>query len=289
MSRLRQIARRCIRGRVDSEAERIASYIKNGGIPWSLGYEQFRWRLIDESVRKVLECDEHSPFSPPAAYGIGVDERCVEYPWVFNHLKKSKGRLLDAGSTLNQKRLIDRSIADRFQISFVNLAIENTCLFPLPVSYVLGDLCDLPFQNNWFDVSTCISVLEHIGMDNSIYGHSHSENKITEKQWSWTSAVNELIRVTKPDGRILITVPVGCFMNYGFFQQFDSEMVQELERLLGQHGTVFSRFFRYQGTGWAECNSHSWQDAVSFNPHTGVGKGEDGAAHCRAIGCFVTN
>src|SRR5262245_51409774 len=43
----------------------------------------------------------------PEGYGIGIDERCIEYPWLISRLGLAEGRLLDAGSTLNHAFLLD--------------------------------------------------------------------------------------------------------------------------------------------------------------------------------------
>ena len=41
----------------------------------------------------------------PAGYGIGLDERVIEYPWLL--AKGIQGRVLDAGSILNHDHILD--------------------------------------------------------------------------------------------------------------------------------------------------------------------------------------
>ena len=43
----------------------------------------------------------------PARYGFRVDERVVEYPWLFSRFFAGEGTLLDAGSTLNFDYLLE--------------------------------------------------------------------------------------------------------------------------------------------------------------------------------------
>lgn len=285
-SKLFEIAKSLQPRQKPTPAKSIERFKTNGSIPWSQGYEEYRWELITETIQGIAT-PPGSKFQLPFNHGVGIDERCVEYPWLFDQLRSWRGKLLDAGSTLNHKQLVSKSLTERLQITFANLAIEPICLFPLPVSYILADLCNLPFSNDWFDATTCISVLEHVGLDNAIYGHSPSSVTEQKKSWKWTKAVSELTRVTNPNGTIAITVPVGEFKNYGFFQQFDTEMVDRMVELLAEHGQVSKEFYYYGANGWTASLNNEWTTARSHNPHTGEDKGTDGAAHCRAIGCFV--
>ena len=64
--------------------------------------------------------------------------------------------------------------------------------FILPSSSIkaLGDLTEMAFPSNYFDKAICVSVLEHLPKDKVIAG------------------IEELIRVTKPGGKIAITMDV---------------------------------------------------------------------------------
>ena len=55
------------------------------------------------------------------------------------------------------------------------------------VSYRKGDLTDLPYEDDSLDVVSCISVLEHMPVDAQVRG------------------VQEMARVVKPGGRLIIT------------------------------------------------------------------------------------
>jgi len=57
-----------------------------------------------------------------------------------------------------------------------------------PLADVVADICDLPFQNNEFDLILCNHVLEHIPDD--------------------LSAMNELYRVLKKGGTLIAQVPI---------------------------------------------------------------------------------
>ena len=67
-----------------------------------------------------------------------------------------------------------------------NLDYTTTDLFS-PLADVKADICDLPFENNTYDVIFCNHVLEHIPDD--------------------TKAMQELYRVLKPGGMAILQIP----------------------------------------------------------------------------------
>ena len=56
------------------------------------------------------------------------------------------------------------------ELTIVTLAPEPVAFTSLGVSYLYGDLRQLPFRDDWFDEVACLSTLEHVGMDNAVYG-----------------------------------------------------------------------------------------------------------------------
>ena len=129
-------------------------------------------------------------------------------------------------------------------------------------------------------------------MDNSMYGYDLDFNKEVEiKSYEYLKAVSEMLRVLKSGGTLMLTVPFGKFENHGFFQQFDKEMINRIYDLLKSEGTIESTFFTYEKEGWRFALIDELSTIESYNPHTGKGKKDDGAAHSRAIACikFIKN
>ena len=124
-------------------------------------------------------------------------------------------------------------------------------------------------------------------MDNSMYGYElgHISDK-DSKSYEYLKVITELERVTQQKGKILLTFPYGIFENHGFFQQFDKEMVQKIIDVLSSTCNCSKQFMKYEEEGWRFANENDCANAKSYNPHTGKGKGNDGAAHSRAI-CFI--
>ena len=72
---------------VDLELE----YEKRGRIPWSLGYRQARDRFIRQTLGDQALMDlfrENREL--PQGFGVGFDERCIEYPWLLSKLRPTR-------------------------------------------------------------------------------------------------------------------------------------------------------------------------------------------------------
>lgn len=265
-------------------------YIQNGRIPWSEGYVEFKWERIQEVLHsmKILEMFSNNTI---VDFEIGIDERIVEYPWILSQLSDSKVKLLDAGSTFNFLDILQLEKIKNKELSIQTFYPESNCFFNKRISYVYEDLRNIPFKDAYFQEIVCQSTLEHIDMDNSMYGYSLQDTPITTKSYEYLRVIHELERVLQSNGLLLLTFPYGKFENHGFFQQFDSEMVDRIIEYLNVKGTIELTFFKYFITGWACTKKEECDDAISYNPHTGIGKGIDNAAHSRAICCvkFIKN
>ncbi|HSH65919.1 MAG TPA: methyltransferase domain-containing protein [Bacteroidia bacterium] len=268
-----------------NENEKINEYIKGGRIPWSDGYKEYKFKLIKDCInsRDILEsiCNGNLP----DAYGIGVDERCVEYPWILSKLSDKKSRLLDAGSTFNFNILVDHEIIKRKELTIYTFYPEAMCFFKNRISYVYGDLREMFFKDDTFEEIVCQSTIEHIDMDNSIYGYDIG-NSVNEKSFEYLKAIHEMLRVLKSGGKLLMTFPFGKYEYHGFFQQFDKEMYGQLIELLNQSGISTTTFFKYEKNGWRSAEISELADVVSYNPHSGIEKKNNKAAHSRGIACL---
>ena len=260
---------------------RIADYVKNGRVPWSPGYDEFKWREIAAALGNAELIKGFSDGVVPGAWGPGLDERIVEYPWIFAKLGACRGRrLLDAGSTFNFPEIARHPLVMERELTIFTLEPERHCFAAEKISYVFGDLRRLPFRDAWFDEVVCQSTIEHVGMDNAMYGEKE------KGEGDHLAAIRELVRVLQPKGVLLLTFPCGTFEDHGFFRQFDRRMIDDVEAVLRSNGTVHSDYFRYRQEGWRAGSWDDCADAKSFNPHTGAGKDGDGAAHCRAVCCI---
>lgn len=117
---------RWVRNKNDNKA--LQRYLHGGRVPWSPGYDIYKKQLImralrDETLLGLFRCGE--PLPP--GYGVGVDERCIEYPWLLAHLHDGPEVLLDAGSTLNHDFVLDLPVFQRKVMHILTLAPEANC------------------------------------------------------------------------------------------------------------------------------------------------------------------
>jgi SAM-dependent methyltransferase len=265
-------------------------FFKLGGKkPWSLGYNEYKWKNIKCVLGQKFLMDSFRKNKLPEGFGIGIDERIIEYPWVFANVTKisKDSNILDAGSVFNYSTILNLNILRNKSITIFNYNPEVVNFNEKRISYVYGDLRNLPFKDMSFDKIVCQSTIEHIDMDNSIYGYNmKNSSQKDKKSYEYLKVIKELCRVLGKSGELFMTFPFGKYENHGFFQQFDSEMFLKIKHLLNNKGIISVSFMKYTRDGWNFSTQFECLDSVSYNPHTGVGKGEDGAAHCRAICCI---
>lgn len=215
-------------------------------VPWTDAYVERHRRLVaaildDPAAIELIRCGRRLP----AGWGIGYDERVVEYPWLF--AQELRGRALDAGSVLNHAHILERFLRRVQSLHIVTLAPEAAAYGEKGVSYIYEDLRDLPYGDGWFDTVLSISTLEHVGMDNSQYGGPAT--RASDPEAETTTAIHELRRVLAPHGSLYVTVPYGAYEDHGWFRQFDRA---SLERLIAaaQPHEIEVRVFGYSAKGW---------------------------------------
>jgi SAM-dependent methyltransferase len=215
----------------------------------------------------------------PPGLGAGFDERVVEYPWLFS--RGLSGKVLDAGSVLNHRHVVESLLPAVEDLTIVTLAPEPVAFTGLGVSYLYADLRRLPFRDGWFDEVVCLSTLEHVGMDNAIYGVRAP--RAEEPQAEAAAALRELLRVVRPGGRVHLSVPYGRREDHGWLRQFDHEDVVKL--LVGSGaGRHEEAVFRYTSRGWLRSTSRRAARA-RYNPTDE--KARDGAVAARAVSCVT--
>lgn len=273
--------------------QRVQDYLSGDRRPWTGEYLAYKKHFI----REVLEQSDivrrmQANDTLPEGFGIGIDERCVEYPWVFAHARPQAARVLDAGSALNHDYLLGMEFWQGKQLTVSTLAPETQCHWRQGISYQFADLCDLPFKDAFFDEVICISTLEHVGMDNSFYLKQNPDSRTDPARY--LSALAELKRVLKPGGQILLTVPFGKYANHQMFQQFDAEM---LERVMDATKPATSKLdvFAYSADGWQRsdvqsCKDHEYSHyALARKQQNGqqLEMDDDNAAAARAVACLL--
>lgn len=265
-------------------AWRIRKYIRNGHRPWTPGYSEFKESYINSALTEngLLEIFKTERLLP-ANYGYRLDERVVEYPWLFSRLQVEKNHLLDAGSALNFEYLLKNKWLNHRSLVIYTLSPERV-VRDNNISYIYGDLRNTILKSECFDEIVCISTIEHIGMNNQFL---YSDNSIFNEfeTDSYIDAILELKRLLKSSGKFFITVPYGSYQNLGWLQQFDHEMVSKLIDAFNGSKTT-ETYFKYQNDQWQLTNAEACSDCRYFDVHNQPTFEKDYLAAARAVACI---
>ncbi len=238
---------------------RIGAYTLGPKSITSEGYAPYRNREIARAI------DDRFFFIHrlPENYGRGLDERVIEYPWLFSRLKKESGRLLDAGSVLNFDALLRRPELSEKRVFISTLAPEPECAWWRNISYVYEDLRESCFRDGYFDWIVCLSTIEHVGMDTSVY----AQESAPRGPESAMAFLAELHRMLKPGGTLYLSFPFGKKADLGWMQVFDAAAVDKMIQQFHPRMTLQS-YFRHGAKGWKSCPPEAAADATYFEPRT---------------------
>ena len=245
---------------------RLASYLKSDRRPWREGYYEYREERLSEAVNDDSLLNTFAEnHQLPERYGHRLDARIIEIPWVLSRVRNTGNRFLDAGSALNYDFVLTSPALKEKQTTIVTLAPEGQAFWQLGVSYVFGDLRDLDFRDERFDSVACISTIEHIGMDNTMYAENLAIAQRSDPS-EFVLAVKELRRVLKKGGSLYISFPFGRYENHGWFQQFDAALVDTLLDAFGPTNS-YETIFQYHPDGWQRSNREACKDCEFFDVH----------------------
>jgi SAM-dependent methyltransferase len=274
------------------ERDALRLYFSGGKIPWSKGYMIFRERAITKTLSDVMLLERFRDGQTlPVGYGVGIDERCVELPWVVARVPDVGEVLLDAGSALNHNFVLRHRVFEHKTVHVLTLAPEANCFWNRGVSYLFGDLRDIPIGVAFYDAIACVSTLEHVGFDNTTFTRTETDRECHPIDYA--AVMREFHRVLKPGGTLFLSVPFGIYGHFGWFQQYDLKLLRSAIEAFGNAIRIKEVFYRYKIEGWnvsdaADCAESQYVHWVSRPPEQWVppAKAEpDLAAAARAVAC----
>lgn len=226
------------------------------------GHEPTRRAFREEElIGRLVGCTDRL-----AGVGAGLSERVVEIPWVIRRLRSADRplRVLDVGTAFAPDAYKWLLLRLSHTVEAVDLAHAR---IPGIKSHI-ADARELPFASDSFDVATCISTLEHIGLDNDHYGiQSGGDGDVR--------ALCELGRVAR---RVLVTVPAGCDANMGWQRQYSPSTFR---RVVSEAGLAIERldvFAHDPLAGWAPAD----EDSVELRTY-GQGAAAAAASICAEV------
>jgi SAM-dependent methyltransferase len=256
-------------------------FLLRGMKPWSLGYSAYKVTKIKE----ILRANSFGTKELPTGYGFRLDERVIEYPWLFSRLPGAEaGNLLDAGSVMNFDYILKHVSLEKKKIFISTLAPERYSFWRQGISYVYEDLRDSCFKDNYFDWIVSLSTIEHIGLDNTMLYTSDTLMK-EQAGASCLAAVKEYKRMLKPGGTLYLSFPFGQHVNRGWFQIFDAPMLDQVIDAFCP-SRVHEFHFKYEPEGWRASSREESKGATYFDIHTQKSYDPDFAAASRAIVCL---
>jgi SAM-dependent methyltransferase len=180
--------------------------------------------------------------------GVLIPDRAVEYSFVLQNLEcPPKGKILDVGCLSSVLPFILISLGyDTYGIDIRKCPLQypNFKFFSRDIRYT-------EFPNEYFDRIIAVSTLEHVGLSGR-YGSDEDPSGDIK-------AINEMTRILKPDGRILITVPYGkAYKRTPDYRIYDYSRLKEL---LGNLRIEKVEYYKYasdsDGFCWWRPASHS--------------------------------
>jgi hypothetical protein len=241
----------------------LCLHLPSGPALWRRSYNYFKTvflkgLLVNPRIIDLFDSRSELPWG----YGIGMDERCIEYPWLLANMSSQSKEYLDAGSTLNNRLLLQHPRLKGKRLSILTLYPESACFWNMGVSYHFSDLRRMPFRDHWFDEIACLSTLEHVGMDNRLY--SQLPKRQQYNTFDFEKALSEMHRVLKPMGRLLLTLPFGQYQDWGIFQQFDAALLDRAAQVF--HPSLrLDTFYLYRRNGWQISQIQDCKDCSYSN------------------------
>jgi SAM-dependent methyltransferase len=215
-----------------------------------------RIELLDDGLARARYERAHGGRPRELRAPAWSDERAIEIPWALSRYAGER-RVLDIGTAHAEPAYVEglREL-DAPELVTVDLAEPAD---------VVADVRALPFEDGRFDVVFCVSTLEHVGLDNSMYGVDAARDEDGQD-----AALRELHRVLARDGRLLVTVPTGERDDQGWqLQRAPREWISVFER---SGFLVFEdELYVHSEDGWRTATLAEAETARYGEPGPGAG------------------
>ncbi len=189
--------------------------------------------------------------------------RVVELPFVFRRLRVPLGsKILDFGC--NESLLSIELASMGYNVTGIDL---HDYKFKHPnFSFVNGDICG-QFEPESFDAVIAVSSIEHTGLG------AYGEKSFNEGD---KIVLNEIYRILKKEGQLLLTVPFGRRYQGKWYRVYDSEALPYL--LSNLHIVSEEYYCRIDGKFWIPVRKQDLYDMPSGDEEDNPYETENGVA-----------
>ena len=141
-------------------------------------------------------------------------DRYIEYPWVLSRLPEKSCTILDIGCSGSMFLLLIKSLRHTVFGCDIRPYLPKEEIY-----FRQEDICQTSFPDNFFDVVTAVSTVEHIGLTGRYKADSMSSD---------ISALNKIYKILKPYGQLLMTVPFGKHSIDKYHRVYDKNDIELL-------------------------------------------------------------
>lgn len=170
-------------------------------------------------------------------------DRALEYPWALRNVDLKSGNFLDVGSTVG--KLFRKHLPESVNVYAINTDKEKRFSKNENINHVVGDIRKTQFEDNFFNVITCISTLEHIGVE--------GRYNILRDDFGDENALKEMFRILKKGGKLLLTTPFGKEDVLPINRLYNG---QRVKKLFKNFKIVSSTFMKY------DPDYYIWKDVT---------------------------
>jgi O-antigen chain-terminating methyltransferase len=209
-------------------------------------------------------------------YGAGKTERVIEIPWALSKYNGGR-RVLEVGCSFASEN--PEYIEGLLSLNIPELhGIDISSVEAPQFIKKTADIRESGYDPGFFDFILCISTLEHVGKDNA--KHYQPIAELSQDRASSlppdAEALVEMFRILKANGKMIVTVPFGKFVDYGWFIHYDSRAISALFQSIPS-AKIQGEYFQYMEAGWMPCAEAALADS-SY--------GDSGAPAAAGLACF---
>jgi SAM-dependent methyltransferase len=180
---------------------------------------------------------------PEEPFGAGDTERCIEIPWALSCYRGER-RVLDVGYANAEDRYLNKLISLGIPELY---GLDRIARHLKGIIPVVGDIRKTEFPDGFFDLVLCISTIEHIGRDNTIYFQQADPGDESGD----IKAIQEMARITRNGGKIALTAPYGRLCDYGWFIHYDKDRWRRL--IKASNCRIKRENYYIYIEGWRSC------------------------------------